>query len=276
MRIGRHQAPEVSFPRGLYAHEDGFVLSDHGSKRVYLLDQFANVEQDFAYLHGYDACHGLLITKDRQFVIVPLKNSMQTCLAYYNMKGIFVTSSYLPSGADVSGMCLTGDGEILATDGVSDQVHLINNEKILESSWTLPRLLGEDHDSKTSGIACNSNDHLYVTDSANHCVKVTDKTGKFLFKFGSQGQRPTQFNNPTGITIDNKDRVLVADRGNNRVQLFTPEGRFIRFIVRYHDGDDVYMGVSSVSHTADNIVSVLLTAINAAPAGEVRLYWTND
>ena len=45
--------------------------------------------------------------------------------------------------------------------------------------------------------------------------------------FGSKGSRDGQFLGPTGIAIDSTGIVFIADWDNHRVQLFSPNGKFI-------------------------------------------------
>jgi fibronectin type 3 domain-containing protein len=46
--------------------------------------------------------------------------------------------------------------------------------------------------------------------------------------FGDKGERISQFKNPTGIAVDKKGRIYVADSGNNRIQIFRSNGDFLR------------------------------------------------
>ncbi|VDN03240.1 unnamed protein product [Thelazia callipaeda] len=48
-----------------------------------------------------------------------------------------------------------------------------------------------------------------------------------LFSFGSEGTGDGQLCRPWGICCDNKGRIVVADRSNNRIQLFDKEGNFL-------------------------------------------------
>ena len=49
-----------------------------------------------------------------------------------------------------------------------------------------------------------------------------------LFSFGSRGKAQVQFNYPYDIAIDeNTGNVAVADNGNDRVQLFNSEGKYL-------------------------------------------------
>ncbi|MCH8222671.1 MAG: SMP-30/gluconolactonase/LRE family protein, partial [Chloroflexi bacterium] len=47
-------------------------------------------------------------------------------------------------------------------------------------------------------------------------------------KWGSPGGGDGQFNRPGGVAVDASGNVYVADFDNHRVQVFSPEGRFLR------------------------------------------------
>jgi streptogramin lyase len=53
------------------------------------------------------------------------------------------------------------------------------------------------------------------------------KDGKFLRSFGGLGSGPAEFRTPHDITMDAQGRLIVADRGNNRIQILDQEGKFI-------------------------------------------------
>ncbi|XP_078660709.1 E3 ubiquitin-protein ligase TRIM32-like [Branchiostoma floridae x Branchiostoma belcheri] len=46
--------------------------------------------------------------------------------------------------------------------------------------------------------------------------------------FGGEGSGPGQFNDPWGVTVSDEGEVFVADRGNQRIQVFTLQGTFVR------------------------------------------------
>jgi sugar lactone lactonase YvrE len=54
-----------------------------------------------------------------------------------------------------------------------------------------------------------------------------DARGKFLLQWGSTGARAGEFNTPHALALDARGRLFVADRSNNRLQIFTQGGRFI-------------------------------------------------
>ena len=51
--------------------------------------------------------------------------------------------------------------------------------------------------------------------------------GEYVSEFGSLGKGPGQFDLVHGVAIDQNHRIYVADRTNNRIQVFTEEGKFI-------------------------------------------------
>jgi len=55
-----------------------------------------------------------------------------------------------------------------------------------------------------------------------------DKSGRFLKSWGGKGNGPGQFQVAHGIAIDPKGLVWVADRENQRIQVFDQDGTFVR------------------------------------------------
>src|SRR6188768_598581 len=55
-----------------------------------------------------------------------------------------------------------------------------------------------------------------------------DKNGKFIKSWGGKGSGPGQFQVAHGIAIDAKGLLWVADRENQRIQVFDQRGTFVR------------------------------------------------
>lgn len=69
-------------------------------------------------------------------------------------------------------------------------------------------------------MAVDSDGHVYVLDSRFENVQVFDHVGALLMAFGGEGDGPGEFALPSGITIDQGDRIWIADTYNRRVQVF--------------------------------------------------------
>ncbi|MDR1990903.1 MAG: 6-bladed beta-propeller [Acidobacteriaceae bacterium] len=79
----------------------------------------------------------------------------------------------------------------------------------------------------------------------NTRVARFDRTGTFVSQWGTRGNGPGQFSGLHGIDADGHGRVYVADRGNNRIQVFDEKGthldtwpniRFPNHVVATNDG----------------------------------------
>ena len=69
---------------------------------------------------------------------------------------------------------------------------------------------------------------IYVSDGyqAAHCHRFSPG-GTPELTWGAPGAGPGQFDLPHGIWVLPDDRVLVADRENHRIQLFSPDGEYL-------------------------------------------------
>jgi DNA-binding beta-propeller fold protein YncE len=69
---------------------------------------------------------------------------------------------------------------------------------------------------------------IYVAGNfSQNCVHHFSAKGEFIRKWGEPGQGPGQMNNPHGITVHVDGRVFEADRDNNRIQIFSPDGEYL-------------------------------------------------
>ena len=69
-------------------------------------------------------------------------------------------------------------------------------------------------------IAATNNSHLVITSFLSDTVMVYTLDGQLVHEFGGSGSDPGKFNGPCGICVDNDGLVYVADRSNQRVQVF--------------------------------------------------------
>ncbi|PYU95684.1 MAG: hypothetical protein DMG25_03595 [Acidobacteria bacterium] len=83
-------------------------------------------------------------------------------------------------------------------------------------------------------LAIGPDGNIYVTDNSNR-VTVISPQGTVLRRWGSQGAGPGQFqfNGPVGdphgrIAVGSSGLVYVSDSGNDRVQVFSSGGRFVK------------------------------------------------
>ena len=122
---------------------------------------------------------------------------------------------------------------------------------------------GNDELNQPSDVAVAPNGDIFVADGhdtgSNMRIVKYSKDGKFIKAWGKPGTAPGEFNVPHGIAFDSKGRLFVADRANNRLQIFDQDGNFLdewkqfsRLSGIYIDKNDVLYGADSESNTERN------------------------
>ncbi len=96
-----------------------------------------------------------------------------------------------------------------------------------------PGVAGNDerHLRSPSSIAVAENGDIFVADghelNGNNRVMKFSRDGRYLMQWGKTGYGPGEFRTLHGIAIDMQGRVYVADRNNNRIQLFDQQGKHL-------------------------------------------------
>ena len=82
---------------------------------------------------------------------------------------------------------------------------------------------------KPTGVAVDDKrNRLYVVDTKKHHVVVySTKDYSRIMTIGKRGMGDGEFNFPTNIAIDESGNIYVVDTANFRVQVFSPDGKFI-------------------------------------------------
>ncbi len=81
---------------------------------------------------------------------------------------------------------------------------------------------------RPTNLSVAPNGDLYVSDGyGNARVHRFSKDGTLIQSWGEPGGGPGQFRTPHGIWVLSDGRVLVADRENDRIQVFSPTGEYL-------------------------------------------------
>jgi hypothetical protein len=88
-----------------------------------------------------------------------------------------------------------------------------------------------------TNVAIAPNGDVYVGDGyGSSYMNQYDAKGQYIRTFGGRGAEPGQLAEPHGNWIDTRGKtpiLVVADRGNNRLQRFTLDGKHVDFIAGF-------------------------------------------
>jgi uncharacterized protein (TIGR03663 family) len=130
------------------------------------------------------------------------------------------------------------DGSIYVADGFNHRVQKFDAQGQYVASIGTPSGQAINPPDGTFnepwGVAVAPDGSIYVADTWNHRIQHFKPDGTFIKSWGAQvdtGGKATGseglFYGPRGIAVDTNGRVLVADTGNKRVQIFDKDGQFI-------------------------------------------------
>ena len=134
------------------------------------------------------------------------------------------------------GLARDATGRLYVTDTRANRVYVFNPDGSLALQFGRPGE-GDGEFNEPWGIGVAPNGDIYVADTWNHRIQKFDAAGRFLTKWGylvdARGQRdaePGGFWGPRAVAIGPDGNVYVTDTGNKRIQVFDPNGRFVRAI----------------------------------------------
>jgi len=154
------------------------------------------------------------------------------------------------------------DDRVLVTDCGTHLVHQFTLEGELVQSWGTgdqPGEEGKPFNSPTWAVFAPWGD-LYVTDGyGQNWMHRIAADGELLNSWGGTGSDPGQFDIPHCVKVDPRERLLVLDRSNKRVQVFDKTGVLLEIWTDVLSGNDLVIDSNEVIHLAEgeNRVSLL-------------------
>jgi sugar lactone lactonase YvrE len=79
-----------------------------------------------------------------------------------------------------------------------------------------------------------------------------DANGKFIKQWGSAGPGPGQFGMPHCLAMDSKGNLYVGDRDNNRIQVFTQDGKFLGQFTQFSRPSGIVIDRNDILYVADS------------------------
>lgn len=121
---------------------------------------------------------------------------------------------------------VTADGGLVAAwyKNRDDIVRFNSAGQVVRTIRAAISSVTEDSELDTQ-VAVDGLGNIYALGSFNNAVFKFSPDGKYLTKFGDEGDQPGQFRAPSAIAVDGKGRVYVSDFKG--VQVFDTNGRYL-------------------------------------------------
>jgi len=115
---------------------------------------------------------------------------------------------------------------------------------------------GEDTFNQPADVAVAPNGDVFIADGhdlkAHGRIVKFSKDGKFIKACGKNGTAPGEFRTPHALAFDSKGRLFVADRGNNRIQIFDQEGKFLDQWTQFGRPSGLYIDKNEALYVGDS------------------------
>lgn len=161
----------------------------------------------------------------------------------------------------VHGLSVDAAGHVWIADSGQHEVteHALDGALIRrfgDREFPAPTFYGQPFNMPT-GVAFAKNGEFYVSDGyGNRRVHRFAPDGTLLQSWGEAGSGPGQFAIVHFIAIDDRDRVYIADRENNRIQIFDSAGEFLAAWTEFRHPSDLAFGRQAIYVGAQDGLSI--------------------
>ena len=104
-------------------------------------------------------------------------------------------------------------------------------------------------------VVTGKNGDIFVSEghgAGNDRILKFAKDGKFIKTWGKLGSGPGELDEPHGLAIDSKGRLLVGDRNNNRIQIFDQDGKYLSEIRNFSRPSGLFIDKKNNLYVADS------------------------
>ncbi|MBC8235565.1 hypothetical protein H8E77_38960 [bacterium] len=209
---------------------------------------------------------------DSQNRVYVFNRSPQPAVLVFDHEGNFLKSWGEDIFTSPHGIWISPDDQIYCTDTEDHTVRILSLDgEILMTIGTegQPGEPGAPFNQPTRALLGPSGD-IYVSDGYGQSrVHRFSKDGKLLRSWGEDGEGPGQFNLPHNIWVDPRERALVVDRGNSRVQVFNSDGEYLTEWPELLSPNEIYIDENETVYIAEGGQRISIMNLE----GEVLVRW---
>lgn len=170
--------------------------------------------------------------------------------------GVFITPDQFVWGADDGDHVIRKfdlEGRLLSTLGIQgkpSETGYIHEGDLARRLDSIQRAAGPFN--RPTKLVVAPWGEMYASDGyGNARVHRFSGDGTLVGSWGSPGREPGQFRLPHGLAVDGRGRILLADRENSRVQLFSRDGAFLEAWTGLEKASDVAVGKNGEAYVSE-------------------------
>jgi DNA-binding beta-propeller fold protein YncE len=115
---------------------------------------------------------------------------------------------------------------------------------------------GLDQFNAPSAVLVAPSGDVFVADghggNTNARIMKFTRDGKLIKTWGHKGSGPGELDIPHALAMDSRGRLFVADRGNNRIQIFDQDGNSLALWPQFSRPSGLYIDKNDVIYVADS------------------------
>ena len=130
----------------------------------------------------------------------------------------------------------------------------INRKTTVRTTSSTPAEDPFGHGQSPRAVAVSMNLNIVICDSENHCVRIyCQYTGFLKLTFGGRGVEEGRLWYPSAVAIDlgRTNNIIVSDSGNDRIQIFSSEGKFLRALYGFNEPRGISVNRAGYIFVAD-------------------------
>jgi len=217
------------------------------------------IDRDGSHIWVFERCGGQFCTESNVAPIIkfdPSGNAVRSFGAgmFIRPHGIHVDREGNVWVSDGEGP----DGKDPKRNGKGHQVFKFSPEGKLLMTLGKAGVAGNGPDTfnQPSAILVAPNGDIFIGDghggNSNARIVKFSKDGKFIKTWGKKGTAPGDFDTPHVLALDSRGRLVVADRGNNRLQIFDQEGKFLEEMKQFGRPSGLWIDRNDMVYVADH------------------------
>ena len=210
-------------------------------------------------------------SQDRVYVYSRSEHPM----VVFDREGNFIDSWGDDILKDAHGIFLDADDNIYCTERETHVIRKFTTDGELLMTLGTPDVPGAEGEpfNLPTDFALGPDGEMYISDGyGNARVHKYSPDGELIKSWGQPGTGPSEFDLPHCVRVDPRNRLMVADRENNRIQFFTLDGEYIEEWGDLLQPDTIYIDDDDLVYIAELGQRISIMTLD----GEVVSQWGSE